>query len=63
MGFYGISFVYICSVLTNVNKTEFWAKPGTCPRERALPVRRVLVGHVFTAEWNMNQLTEIKLLI
>jgi len=45
-----LTFLHISIVLTNVNKTEFSDKAGTCPRARVLPVQWVLEGHnIFTA--------------
>lgn len=45
-----LTFLLVCIVWTNVNKTEFSNKPGTCPRESVLPVQWVLEGHnIFAA--------------
>lgn len=50
MIFMELTFLLVCIVLTNVNKTEFSNKPGTCPRESVLPVQWVLEGHsIFAA--------------
>lgn len=47
--FMELTFLHVCIVLTNVNKTEFSDKPDTCPRERVLLVQWVLEGDIFTA--------------
>lgn len=36
--FMELIFLYVCIVLTDVNKTEFSEKPGACPSEGVLPV-------------------------
>lgn len=44
-----LTFLHVCIVLTNVNKTEFSDKPGICPGVAVSPVQWVLEGRIFAA--------------